>query len=459
MFNDLELKDILNIGLSTGADLCEIYFEDKTKNVLEAEGGLISSANNAHTRGAGVRIIKDDFVVYGYTNELNFKNLTNLTADLASSFTGNKKTCLDFVKENRSPFKIIKHPEDVSIEEKAEIIKKMHDYAFNYDQCITQTKGILLDESQDISIVNSNGKYVADTRVRTRFYIISIAKHNDAIQTGSEGPGGQVGYELFDQIDLKKVCLESARTAKKMVYADECPSKEMPVIIHNGFGGVIFHEACGHPLEASGVAKGLSVFTGKLGQQIASTLVTAIDDGTIENGWGSSIFDDEGNLPQKNILIENGILKNYLIDEFNGKKMNLSSNGACRRESYKHLPTSRMSNTYIDNGESTFEEIIQKTKYGLFAKKLGGGSVNPATGDFNFSVLEGYIVEDGKIGKPVKGATLVGNGANALMKIDMVANNLLRAQGMCGASSGALAADVGQPTIRVSKMTVGGRGE
>jgi TldD protein len=244
-----------------------------------------------------------------------------------------------------------------------------------------------------------------------------------------------------------------------MLYADECPSKTMPVVIDNGFGGVIFHEACGHSLEATSVAKNASVFSGKKGEKIGSDLVTAIDDGTIPNAWGSANYDDEG-LPQKRrVLIDKGILNSYMVDQLNGKRMGEVSTHSSRRQSYRFAPTSRMSNTYIDNGESTFDEIIENTEYGLYARKMGGGSVNPSTGDFNFSVMEGYMIRNGKIAEPVKGATLVGTGKDALKKIDMVGNNLLRAQGMCGSVSGSIAADVGQPTIRIASITVGGRKE
>jgi TldD protein len=231
----------------------------------------------------------------------------------------------------------------------------------------------------------------------------------------------------------------------------------MPVVIDNGFGGVIFHEAVGHSLEATSVAKGASVFSGKKGEKIASELITAIDDGTIANAWGSATYDDEGNLQKRRVLIKDGKLNSYMIDKLNAKRMDDECTNSGRRQSYKFAPTSRMTNTYIDNGESTFDEIIAATEFGLYAKKMGGGSVNPATGDFNFAVGEGYMIRDGKIAEPVRGATLVGTGSEALLKVDMVGNNLLTAQGMCGSASGAIPTDVGQPTIRVSEITVGGR--
>nr|HPJ76511.1 TldD/PmbA family protein [Clostridia bacterium] len=221
--------------------------------------------------------------------------------------------------------------------------------------------------------------------------------------------------------------------------------------------GVIFHEACGHSLEATSVAKGNSVFSGKLGEKIAADCVTAIDDATLPNQWGTTNMDDEGGETRKNILIENGILKGYLIDKLNGKRMGMESSGSGRRQNYRYAPTSRMSNTFIDNGSSKREEIIQSTDFGLYAKQMGGGSVNPGTGEFNFSVQEGYMIRNGKIAEPVRGATLIGKGSEILKNIDMVGDNLSMAQGMCGSSSGSVPTNVGQPTLRVSKITVGGR--
>lgn len=244
-----------------------------------------------------------------------------------------------------------------------------------------------------------------------------------------------------------------------MVHADEMVGGTYTVVIHNAFGGVLLHEACVHGLEATSVAKGASVFCGKLGQKVASDIVTAIDDGTRDNQWGSLNMDDEGNPTQRNVLIENGILKSYLVDYRNSRKMDHPITGSSRRQSYRYSPTSRMTNTFFAPGKDKFEDIIKNTKYGLFAKKMGGGSVNPSTGEFNFSVSEGYLIEDGKITKPVRGATLIGSGAEILKNIDMIADNLDFGHGMCGSASGSIPTDVGQPTIRVQNMVVGGRGE
>ena len=249
---------------------------------------------------------------------------------------------------------------------------------------------------------------------------------------------------------------EAARIALVMVKAKDCPSGKMPVVIDNEFGGVIFHEACGHALEATSVAKNQSVFAGKLGQQIAAPCVSAVDDGTIENAWGSENIDDEGTPQQKRVLIENGILKSYMIDKLNARRMGMEPTGSGRRQSYKFEPTSRMSNTFICAGKDKFEDLFVGIEKGLYAKKMGGGSVNPMTGEFNFAVNEGYMIENGKITYPVKGASLIGNGRDILMNIDKVASNLGRGQGMCGSASGSIPTDVGQPAIRVTSITVGG---
>ena len=286
--------------------------------------------------------------------------------------------------------------------------------------------------------------------------VSSFAQDGQNLQSGYEAPGASKGLEFFEERTPESIGKEASRIALVLLEAKDCPSGKMPVIIDNGFGGVIFHEACGHALEASSVSKNQSVFCDKLGQKVASDKVTAIDDGTIPNAWGSQNVDDEGNPQQKRVLIENGILKSYMVDRLNGRRMGLESTSSSRRQSYKFETTSRMTNTYIAAGNDDFDEMFEGIKRGLYAKKMGGGSVNPQTGEFNFAVLEGYLIENGKISYPVKGASLIGNGADILFNIDRVGKNLERGQGMCGASSGSIPTDVGQPAIRVSQITVGG---
>ena len=314
------------------------------------------------------------------------------------------------------------------------------------------------DSEQRVWIANSDGLFTDDTRVYSRMYVTAVASNGTENQTGSEGPGGLMGFEAFDQcIDPEAAAKKAAERAVTMLHAPVCPAGVMPVVIDNGFGGVIFHEACGHSLEATAVAVGHSEMCGKLGQKVAADCVTAIDDGTIPNEWGSLNIDDEGTPTTKLVLIENGILKNYMIDKLNARRMNMPITGSGRRQGYMFAPTSRMRNTYIAAGNDDNDEIIATMGDGLYAKKMGGGSVEPTTGKFNFSVAEGYLVKDGKIVHPVRGASLIGRGSEILLKIDRVGKDMQMAQGMCGSLSGSIPTNVGQPMIRVSSMTVGGR--
>jgi len=336
-------------------------------------------------------------------------------------------------------------------------MKTAYEGAKSYSDLITEANVFYNDYSQDIWIATSEGLYKQDKRVRTRLNVFSVATLGNEKEQAHEGPGAAMGFEFFDTIDVREVGREVSRVASRMIKADFAPAGKMPVVIANGFGGVIFHEACGHALEATSVGKGASVFAGKMGQKIASECVNAVDDGTIPNAWGSTNIDDEGSETRRNVLIENGILKGYLIDKLNARIMGTPATGNARRQDYSFAPTSRMTNTFILPGNNIPEELIAATEKGLYAKKMGGGSVNPTTGDFNFAVNEGYLIENGRITKPVRGASLIGKGSEILHKIDMIANDLLRSQGMCGSISGSVPADVGQPSVRVSEIIVGGR--
>ncbi|SIR02666.1 TldD protein [Paenibacillus macquariensis] len=348
------------------------------------------------------------------------------------------------------------YPRDVEKKRKIDFLKKASEYAQNYHSSIQQVYVRYVDAEQQVLIANSEGKYIEDTRVRSRFVIQSIAAEDNKLQAGFYAPGSSKGFEFLEHLDLQHYAHEASRIAVTMLNASPCPSGKFPVIIDNEFGGVLFHEACGHGLEASAVAKNNSVFANRIGEKVASDIVTYIDDGTLPNEWGSINIDDEGEHSRKNILIENGILKGYLIDKLNGRRMDAESTGSSRRESYRFAPTSRMTNTYIAPGKSTREDIISNTENGIYAKYMGGGQVDPATGDYNFAIMEAYLVKDGKLGKPVRGATLIGNGPTTIKHIDMIGNNLSHGAGMCGASSGSIPVNVGQPMLRVSEITVGG---
>ena len=459
MIKESIVKEVLHAALSSGGDFAEIFVEDRHDNVINMIGGKIETSNAGRSYGAGIRIFNGNNSIYGYTNDTSKENLIKVAKEIASSISGvDKNLGIDLVKkcvDTINPIKVM--PADISKGEKIDWLKIAAAEASGYAKEITQVTGTYLDYVQNIMVANTEGIYAEDQRVRTRLRVGAVASANGEMQTGSSDTGAHVGLEIYNEETLKNIGKEAARIAKTMVYADQCPSGKMPVVIDNGFGGVIFHEACGHGLEATSVAKGTSVYCNKLGEKIASDVVTAIDDGTIANGWGSFNINDEGELPQKNVLLENGVLKNYMIDKLGARRMNMAQTGAGRRQSYQFAPTSRMTNTYIAPGQSTHDEIIKNTEYGIYARNMGGGSVNPATGDFNFAVTEGYIIRDGKVAEPVRGATLIGTGLEVLQKIDMVGNELAHGQGMCGSSSGSIPTWVGQPMVRVQDITVGGR--
>lgn len=453
------LSSVLARCLITGGDFAEIFEEDTLDTSISILNGKVENSISGRTHGIGIRIFKGLKSVYAYTNNTNLDSLLD-TAQKAALALGELKEDVSIVLNERSIYNnnsIIYIPSSISIEKKIKVMKTGYKAAKEYNDEITQVSVGYLDKEQNILIANTEGLLTEDKRVRTRLMISSVASANGENQTGYEGPGAHKGFELFKDIDPEYYGREASRVAHTMLHAKNCPAGKMAVAIDNGFGGVIFHEACGHSLEATAVAKGNSVFTNMLGKQIASTKVTAIDDGTIPNAWGSLNIDDEGNKTRKNVLIENGILKGYLIDKLNGRRMRMEATGSSRRQNYKFAPTSRMTNTYIAAGNDDEAEIIKSISDGLYAKKMGGGSVNPVTGEFNFAVSEGYIVRNGEIQDPVRGASLIGKGSEVLMNIDMVGKNLEQGQGMCGSVSGSIPTNVGQPMIRVKEITVGGR--
>lgn len=452
------LETLLDEALKTGADFAEIFVEDTKSSVIRVTSGDVTSIDRGNTYGAGIRLIQGLDEVYGYTNDMSYEKLLELVQNLRASFEGEPKQGNALGDAKPYTYDIKRPMQSVSIEEKSKKLQALSLRIKNHDPRIVQAITQLIENEQSILVANSKGVYQDDVRTYTRVVFMAVAQENGLMQQAFEGPGRYMGYEIFDVIDAEKLATEVATSAITLLSAEDIEPQNMPVVLHNGFGGVIFHEACGHPLEATAVAKGLSPFVGKVGEKIGSDIVTAYDDGDVEGAWGRLSFDDEGMKTQKNLLIENGVLKGYLIDYRNGMKMGMEPTGSARRQSYKFSPTSRMNSTYIAPGKDKFEDIIKDTKYGLFAKKLGGGTVVPATGEFNFAVQEGYMIEDGKLTRPVRGAMLIGHGKDVLFKIDRIADNLEFGQGMCGSVSGSIPVDVGQPTIRVSSMTVGGSG-
>jgi len=459
MLSELTIERVLEAALSKGGDFAEIYMEETRVSGLSFINGRVDRASAGMDYGIGIRILEQTKCVYTFSNDTTEENLIRMAVDASASlqsvpsgFTVHMTPRVHFrTSSSLTP------PVNVGKSIKADFLRRACLAAKEYDPAISQTSASYGDMQKTVMIANSTGLLRTDERTRTRFTIEAVASLDGEKQSGYFGPGSGKGFEFIESFPVEETAREAARIAVAMISAKSCPSGRMPVIIDNGFGGVIFHEACGHSLEATAVGVHASVFDGKRDMQIASPLVTALDDGTIPGEWGSIAIDDEGHDSSRNVLIENGILKNYLVDLLGSRRMGLPATGSSRRQNYQFAPTSRMTNTYIAAGDTPPADIIADTPYGLYAANMGGGSVDPATGEFNFSVTEAYMIRDGKIAEAVRGATLIGKGSQVLMNIDRVGTNLTLAQGMCGSISGNVPTNVGQPMIRVSEMTVGGR--
>ncbi len=451
--------EVLAKAISGGADFAEIFCELTRNNSITLIDKKIEKIHDNVISGVGIRAFYGTQTVYASTCDLSREGLLACAAKVADVISLDRKISSVNLTERifRNIHPVAVEPVGADMGRKIELLKMGCNAAEKYDKLIEQAQGSLACVDRTIWVANTEGLFTSDRHIRTRMYITAFAAQNGEKQSGMCGPGSGMGLEMFDTFKPEDIGAEAARHALVNLRADYCPAGKMTVAIENGFGGVIFHEACGHSLEATCVGIGNSKMCGKLGQKIANEKITAIDDGTIPGAWGSTNIDDEGRPTQKNVLIENGVLKNYMIDRLGSLRMGMPATGSGRRESYLYEPTSRMTNTYIDNGPDKNEDIIKSIEYGLYAKKMGGGSVNPLTNDFNFAVSEGYIVKKGEICEPVRGASLIGNGAEILNLIDMVGQNLARGQGVCGSISGSVPTDVGQPLIRVSSITVGGR--
>lgn len=455
-------RDVLDAALKTGGDFAEIFMEDTLSHTVQLKSGRVDNINTGRLYGAGVRVFTGFNAIYAYTNDLSRDGLLRCAREAASAVRESAHAPLSaqplVARAHGDAYPIRMLPSEVDTRRKADVLRAADAAARAYSPEIAQVLCRYADTEQNVLICNSDGLYTTDRRVYTRFVVSAVASNGTENQTGFEGPGAMMGHELFElRADPAKLGRSAAETAVRILHAPVCPAGVMPVVIDNGFGGVIFHEACGHSLEATSVAFGQSVFCGKLGQKIAADCVTAIDDGTMPNEWGSINIDDEGNPTTRLVLIENGVLKNYMIDTLNGKRMGMPSTGSARRQSYAFAPTSRMRCTFIAPGNDDESEMLSTMGDGLYAKSLGGGSVNPPTGEFNFAVNEGYLVKDGKIASPVRGASLIGKGADILMQIDRVGRDMRMSQGVCGSVSGGVPVNIGQPMIRVRQITVGGR--
>lgn len=446
----------LDIALHSGADFGELFIEDSEWRLMQLVDACMENAAYSRLRGAGLHLLSGVRSVYVHTSDISREGLLALARDAAAAMPGEGKLRYPVAREESA------QPVSGRIipQARVKMLKDADAAAKSVSAEILQVTATLAESDQRVYIFNSTGGFAQDRRVRTRLSVQAIAADGKEAQTGSEAPGFTLPYErAMERIDAEQCARLAAASAVTMLKAPLCPACVAPVVIDGGFGGVIFHEACGHALESASVGKGNSIFAGKLGQRIASERVTAVDDATLHCEWGSIHFDDEGEMARRNVLIEKGILKGYMIDRLGARQMQAQPTGNARRQGYAYAPTSRMTNTFITAGNDDEQAMITSLGEGLWAKNMGGGSVNPLTGEFNFAVKEAYWIKDGVVRHPVRGATLIGKGADVLMRIDRVGEHMRLGAGMCGSSSGSVPTSVGQPRIRVSSMTIGGKGE
>ena len=454
--------EVLTAALSSGGEYADIFAEETDTTTITLKESKIHGLAGGTSHGVGVRVIYGRNSVYAYGNDSTKAGLTKLAKAVAAAVAYDKKSSVQDLTAPPSGRGIITPrvlPDGVEVRKKVEKLLAADAVARDASELVNQVQVHYIDSRQRVFVATSEGRCAEDERVRTRFVVQTVASRGEQKESGFFGPGRALGFEFFEQFSAEDIARESARIALAMLEADYAPSGKLPVVINNGFGGVILHEAVGHALEATSVADDASVFCGKLGEQVANDCVTAVDDGTVPNGWGSLNYDDEGFPTQRNVLIDKGVLASYLVDKLGSLKMNTPVTGSARRQSYAYAPTSRMTNTFIVPGAHTTDDLISSIDHGIFCKNLGGGSVNPATTDFNFAVTEAYLIEKGKLGRPLKGATLIGKGSEIIQQIDMVAGDLEHGTGMCGSLSGNIPASVGQPPVRVSGLVVGGKNQ
>ncbi len=452
-------QSVLDHGISLGADFSELFVEKTQRNTVNTLSSQVQSVESGIDFGIGLRLVYANKVLYGYTNSTEPEELKRILSELAAKDIRDPvvtSQAFDYRQTDDRHPALIRLSDDPAVDRKIAYLLSADAAARSASEQITQTRGVCLQKEQHIQVFNSEGLYTGDERHYIRTTMTSIAADGTEQATGVKSDGGMLGWEIADNLDAEKMGQEASRHALTNLGAKPCPSGQMPVVIGNGFGGVIFHEACGHLLETTSVAKKASVFHDKLGEMIANPVVSAADDGTMTNEWGSLNIDDEGMATQRTQLIKDGELTSFMVDRIGAQQTGYARTGSGRRESYKFAPASRMRNTFIEPGADGFDDMIASIDKGIYAAQMGGGSVQPGTGEFNFAVTEGYLVEDGKIRHPIKAATLISTGPEVLQKISMVGNDFSLACGMCGSVSGSIPASVGQPTLKVDEILVGG---
>ena len=456
-----DIESLLGVALSRGGDYADLYFEYATLNSLNLEEQIVKSANRAARLGVGVRVISGEKTGYAYCDEIDVAAISKAAltaAHVAQSGSGAGPINVSGVSPAHDLYPVAQLINDEPLPRKIELLDRIDRTSRAFDRRICEAQVSLADEFKVVLIATSEGKLIGDAQPLARMRVMCIADDDGNLQSGVSGGGGRVGMDFFSDQLLDFYANEAARQAIVQLEAQDAPAGSMEVVLGPGWPGVLLHEAVGHGLEADFNRKGMSAFSGLVGQKVASELCTVVDDGVMPNRRGSLNIDDEGNPTSQTVLIENGVLRGYLQDKLSSRLTGASLTGNGRRESYRHMPMPRMTNTYLLNGASDRDDIIRSVKRGLYAVQFGGGQVDITNGKFVFSATEAYLIEDGKVTAPVKGATLIGNGPDALTKVTAVANDLSLDEGVgtCGKDGQSVPVGVGLPTIKISEMTVGG---
>lgn len=456
--DDDDVRAVLEAALSTGGEFAEIYAEDRRARNLRLDDGRVEDVISGLDRGAGIRVVAGRRTAYAYTNVLTREALVEAAKAAAAGVPGAGGTRIADLTERTPPVTHLprRDPADADRAALVEIVCRTEAAAREVDAAIRQVTVVYADVRQSIFLANSEGHRSHETRVRTRLVANAVAARDGNIQTAHEGPGASQGHELFDEFPPEEVGRAVARRAVTMLDARPAPSGEFTVVLAAGSGGVLFHEACGHGMEADIVAKGASVYAGKRGQKIGTDILTGVDDATMPGHWGSFGFDDEGTPAQRTVLFEGGVCTDYMTDRLRATELGIPRSGNARRESYAHLPIPRMTNSFILPGTDDPEEILRSVKRGVWCEQLGGGQVDPASGDFVFGVSTGYWVENGEITYPIRGANLVGDGPTVLARVDALGTDFDVRQGICGKDGQGVPAGLGNPTLRIDRITVGG---
>jgi len=453
------IERTLAAALRRGGEFAEVFVEDRRSTGAVLDDGRIEDLSSGRDRGAGIRVVVGGTTGFAHTADLSEAGL-RAAADAASAAargSGDSRGAVDLGRRTSTGGRASIRPEDVAKEAKVELLSRADQAARAEGGAVTQVTVRYADVRRRVLVANSDGVHAEDDQVRTLLSLAAVARGDTGLQTGRESVGRTVGFELFAVVDVEELARTAARRALTKLAARPAPSGSLPVVIGRGGGGVLFHEACGHGLEADLVAKRASVFAGRRGELVASPLVTLVDDGTMGEEWGHIGIDDEGRPAQRNVLIEDGVLTDYMWDHLRARAEGRPSSGNGRRQSYQHLPMVRMTNTYIGNGPDDPDDIIAATDHGVYVAQLGGGQVNTATGDFVFGMTEAYLIEGGRITEPLREGNLIGNGPEVLTRIDMLGNDFAMGHpGTCGKDGQGVPVGDGTPTLRVTSLTVGG---